>query len=260
MAGGRMQTIKQVFSDDLRVSAGWEPQLQSIHKYGANAAVGASLEDVWSKGGLYTGWLTATDTVRIKAGGDAADDAGGLGVRTVVVSGLNSGFQPATAILTTNGADASASSTQKFIRVNRCWAVECGTYTAANTGAIEIETTGGTTVAHIAAEAGQTLMAMFTIPHGWTGWIREWHVIVEGGQPSTITMWQRQNADNVTAPFTSKRVLYALEQAEGLVDLDFPKYLGPLPERTDVWVSAVGTASNPGIASSFDLLLVDNTL
>ena len=92
--------------------------ITSVHKFGENPAVGTTEEDIWFGGGLYN-WLQSAATVRIAAGGNAADDSAGAGAREIQVEGLDSNWDEATELITTNGASASTATSTSFIRVNR---------------------------------------------------------------------------------------------------------------------------------------------
>lgn len=73
---------------ELLLAAGAWPEVTSDRKFGDNPAVGTTYEIIESGGGVYP-WPTSAQPVRIRAGGNAADTAGGAGARSILVTGLD---------------------------------------------------------------------------------------------------------------------------------------------------------------------------
>ena len=228
-----------------------------VDKFGRNADVAAATEeDIWAAGGLYN-WLTSASAVRIKAGGNAADTSDGNGARKVLVFGLDENWALANEELTLAGASASSATTTTFSRVFRAYVSETGTYTGNNTGDVDIETTGGTLVARIGAGIGQSQLALYTVPAGYNAYIRQFTATVDGSKASSVSLWRRQSADTVSAPFTAKRLVHVFAELSGNAVEDFKSYRGPFPAMTDIWVSAVGATGGNAVSASFDLVLVE---
>ena len=228
-----------------------------VVKFGRNAAVGATEEDIWAAGGIYTGFLTAASAVRIRAGGNAADDAAGAGARSIEVEGLDQNWNVVTETISTAGASASTATTTTFIRVYRVCVIDVGTYTGANTGTISVETTGGVLMATIEAGLGQTQMAIYTVPAGKTAYIVSLSIFVDTNKTAQVYLWQRQNADDVSAPFTGKRIWRPFDGVSGAVDgpVAFPYVF---PAKTDIWASGVGPSGGAGVAVEMHIALVDD--
>lgn len=228
-----------------------------VVKFGRNAAVGATEEDIWEAGGTYTGFLTAASAVRIRAGGNAADDAAGAGTRSIEIEGLDQNWNVAKETITTAGASASTATTTTFIRVYRVCVVDVGTYTGANTGTISVETTGGALMATVEAGLGQTQMAIYTVPAGKTAYVVSVSIYVDTNKTAQVYLWQRQNADDVSAPFTGKKIWRPFDGVSGPVDgpVAFPYVF---PAKTDIWASGVGPAGESGVAVEMHIALVDD--
>jgi hypothetical protein len=145
-------------SFNLQVARGHVSNHSAINKFGWNSSVGGSFETVWDGSNVYTyqssGTATAVSTT------DADDSAS-----TVRISGLDANFLPATDLITVDGS-ASANS---YSRINRAIVVSANTSTT-NSNSIEIRQ-GGEIAALITAGAGQTLMAVYTVPAGKTGYL-----------------------------------------------------------------------------------------
>jgi len=241
----------------ISVSRGLISDQSCINKFGRNAAVTTSEETVWSAGGLYTGWLTAAIAVRIKAGGDAADDTAGAGAQQVTIIGLDENWAAASETIATAGVGVSSATTTTFLRVYRAHVANVGTYGAANTAAINIETTAGVVVAQIGIEKGQTQLALYTIPAAKTGYIYEVSASIDGNKQLDVEFWQRPNADDVTTPFTSKRLWHAFAGLTGSTSRTFtaPRAFAA---KTDIWASATALSGTGGVSARFDVLLIDD--
>lgn len=257
-----------IFSDVLNIRQGNDVKLDTatgliagrsvIHKFGENPVVAvSSTEDVTQSGVI--NWLTAATTVRIKAGGNAADDTAGAGSQSIIVAGLDENFEDAEETIVTAGASASSVTTTTFIRVFRAWGLDAGAYTGANTGDIVIENgAGGTDLLTITAGMGQSETSEYTIPAGKTGYLTRISAEVDANKACDMHMWQRRDADNVSAPYTGKRIVADFPQLIGSDGENFESYI-EFPEKTDLWWTATTGAGNPAsVGVDYDLILVDN--
>lgn len=227
-----------------------------IHIHGQNGAVGASVEDVWTPGGIYTGWLTTASAVRIKAGGNAADTALGLGATSIKIYGLDSNWNLATEVIATAGASASSATTTNFIRVYRVQSAGVGVYGAKNTGAIEVETTAGATVAYMEPDTGESQQTMFTIPDNYVGYLSRYEVDVEDANTAEVRLFERLDADIVVAPFGPSSIIAHTLDFTGLETIVYDS-MPALPARTDIWVDAkrVSGGGNTIVDINYDILL-----
>ncbi len=252
-------TVVQQFGRDFGhdVSAGVVPNHSAVNKFGYNPAVGTTEEDVWGGGGSYN-WLTAADTIRVAAGGNAADDAGGAGARSLLAVGLGEDWRLQETVLSLNGTSAGASSALKFIRLFRAYVTEAGAYTGNNTGDITIETTGGTSVGFIRAGYGQSELGLYSVPHDQTLLIERVRYSIVGSKPLSVRMWQRQSADRTGAPFSAKRIIREFPEVDGTDGVAFDPPV-PIPSRSDVWFSAQAPSggSTSAVGVSFDAVLED---
>jgi len=229
---------------ELDVQAGRVTGCSWVRKFGANPTVGTTEEVIWHQSGAYAGFLSTAIAVRIKAGGNSNDSFDGTAARSIVVSGLDETFTEATEVLTTLGATVSAATSTTFIRVNRLYVEDTGTYTAsglldANAGTIEVETTDGTTLGIIPQFEGQTSIAVLTVPAGKTLFVKEIHLNVAGSKTADIFVYQRRDADDITAPYRARRIVSEYGDVDGYLDVNY-NYSISFPAKTDLWVT--GTA------------------
>ncbi len=246
----------------LELARGNQPGISVIRKFGVNEEVGATEEAVWPVGGPYN-FLQAALPLRIKAGGNAADDAAGAGAQTVALEGLDASFAAITATLTTAGVAASAPTAESFIRLNRACVINVGTYGGTNVGDIEIETTGGITVGWIAGitgaapASGQTEQAIYTVPAGTTAYLGRMFATVESGKPADIFVWRRENADDISTPFTSRRMVESHHGVQNVVYDRSYDAMPSFPEKTDIYVTALRRGgADVALSVQYDLFLV----
>jgi len=244
------------FDQMLMIAEGLDPNRFCVHKFGANADVGGTAEVIWTPGSTYP-WPEAAETVRVKAGGNAADTAAGAGAQEITIQGLDENWELVEEAVETAGASASAATTATFIRVFRAFVSRVGAYGAANTGAINIENTTSTNViANIGAALGQTEMALYTIPAGYKGYLTSIEATVDTNQSADLRFWQRPNADDVVTPFSGAARLVtrflALATAANR-NLKAPIEFAP---KTDIWVDGISGGASSVVAASFDLVLV----
>lgn len=258
VAGGTGSTVDPLLEEAKGNVSGLTPG----QKFGRNPSVAAStIEDIWSVGGAYSGWLQAASAVRVKAGGNANDTSGGSGAQTVTIVGLDETWAEASETVTLAGASASSPTTTTFIRVHRAYVAGVGTYGGANAAAIDIETTGGTLLARIGYEnsqgLGQTQMMMYTVPLGKTLYFRQLVVSADATKSTEVYLWQRQNADDVSTPFAPVRLINAKEIGGGTTVISFSTY-GVFPAKTDLWASALGPSGGGAVTVTADYVLVDD--
>lgn len=235
-----------------------------VQKFGRNGSVP---NGTWEFVNLlrFTAWpLSAATTVRIKAGGDAADTAAGAGAREVTVQGIDDSFNETTEAIATAGVVASAATTTSFWRIHRAWVSGIGTYGGANAAAVVIENSGGGTDlieigggGGVTAGKGQTQFAGWTVPIAKTAYYLGAHIQVDTNKSATVRVYTRADIDDTTAPMKSKRLrdFYAVKgnfryapKAPAVV----------IPAKSDFWFEASGDGAACAVTVEFELLVVDD--
>ncbi len=243
----------------IEVQKGNEPGHSIVSKFGRNDAVPNGSWEFVSLLGL-TAWpLSAHTTVRIKAGGNAADAAAGAAAREVTVEGIDSDFNEVSEAIATAGASASSATTTSFWRVHRAWVSAAGTYGSANTGDIVIENSGGgTDLIKIAAGEGQTQFGGWTVPVGKTAYLLGAEMRVDSNKSANIRLFTRENIDIVSAPVSSKRLRLFFDGVSGEFHYK-PVGTGKLfGQKSDIWFEALGDGGIVEVSCDFTLLVVDN--
>ncbi len=167
---------------------------------------------------------------------------------------------PVTEVTATSDGTATVTTTQTFRRVFRAYVTEVGTYTGTNEGNITItNTTSAQVLGYISAGFGQTKLTMYTVPAGYTAYLRHLHgqVTVAANKEADIRLWRRVNADDITQPYTGgKRLIHQWNGLATGVELDF--YAMPsFPAKTDIWASAVANGAGSEVDVVYDLVLVE---
>jgi hypothetical protein len=235
-----------------------------VSKFGHIDDLGSSLEDIWETGGIYS-WPTSASTLEAIST-SADDDDGGTGAQTIVVEGLDANFDEISETITMNGVSATAATTQSFLRVNRAYVVTTGTYGIGSAGNITIRissagatqaTINQTTADTIAWDYGQTQLARYTVPANKTAFISRVAVQCESSKRADIAFYQRQNADDVTTPFSARRVFLSFEGLSSFAEKTFDAPI-VFPEKTDIMAQArLASGANGRVTVRFTIFVGD---
>lgn len=223
-------------------------------KFGRNTDVDTgAAEDVWEGGGLYTFDTTAQSLEIISSA--AADDGspGGTGARTITVRGLDANYAEQVETVTLNGTTAVALS-GTWLRVHRCQVATAGS-SEANEGTLTVRLAGaGASRLVVGPLNGQTLMAVYTIPAGKTGYVVQYY-ISGNASPTAPTMdvslWTRSSGG--VRNLKHQQALTAGQEMRYVFGSPFQ-----ITEKTDVWLRAQSSVNNSDVCGGFDIVLVAN--
>ena len=234
----------------LAVQQGKVPGYSMVNKFGYNSSIGSgSFETIWETGDDYP-WQSSAVTVDVVSD-DTDDDVAGTGARTLRIQGLDGSYNLAEETVDMDGT-TTVTTTQTFLRVFRMSVETAGT-SGNNEGTITVTYTGGSDVAAtITAGNGQTLMTLYTIPAGYTGYLLSMNISSGKDQEMEFKFIQRDNGV-ANAAFQTKQFL---DVRGGQTTVIF-NAINIIPQKSDIYVS--GKASSTSSASaSFDLLLVQD--
>jgi hypothetical protein len=207
-----------------------------INKFGYRDSIPNTFQTIWD--GTIDYAYSAAAVVSAVSDTPATDDGG-----TVEVQGLDQNYNAVTETLIIGGA----ASTAQFVRVFRARMV------TANTGLTNVDEiriqNAGTDEAIIKAGAGQTLMALYTIPAGKTGYLLKVNGSINANNDALFRLYARPfgGAFNVRGQFGVF--------ASGF-NYDYPVPLR-FEEKTDIEVKAL-SQNNVGGGAIFDIILKDN--
>jgi hypothetical protein len=226
----------------------------NISKFGYNPTVGSgNYESIWEGSNAYP-WMSTDDQLEVISS-DTDDTSAGTGARTVELQGLDSSWNVLTETVTMNGTSA-VTTTGSFLRIFRARVVTAGS-SGRNEGTITIrDQDTSTTRALITNGAtdgnGQTLMAVYTIPAGKTGYIININVSSQKDQEQTYRLMARDN----TVANAAWNVKEFLTGRGGFSD--WRKYaINKATEKTDLDFQVISNSTSAA-AGGFELILIDN--
>ena len=241
-----------------------------VSKFGENTSIdtGTTPEDIWNGGGVYTGFpTTAAEQFQVFSS-SVNDTSAGTGARTIRVFYLDSDYK----MFDANGNylyfDVTLNGTSQVntgvtgTRIWRAYVLTAGSGTS-NLGTITCR--WATTTANIffvmpantagAPAYGQTEVACFTIPAGYTGYLRSYRASMADNTANSaqIAFWTREPgmAVRLQRPFTISTSYHFNVDLYGALSF---------PEKTDLSLRCTSVQNNgASIQASFGFLLIKNT-
>jgi hypothetical protein len=223
----------------LDVARGAISNSKIVHKFGANFDIDQATdpESVCTGGGLYP-WASLSSAQTIYCLSTSGSDTAVLNIE-----GLDANYNELTESVTLTGTSA-VTTTNAFLRVFRM------TYDADNAGDITARTVSasGAIVAQIDTGYAQTLMAVYTIPAGFTGYLVALDATIDGTKTCQVLMYHRL----LGKPF---RIAHIAE-ADGHYRYEFVAPL-TVPEKTDIDIRVAEVSGNGArVTANFDLVLI----
>ena len=225
-----------------------------LHKFGENDDVNtAANEDVWDAGGDYN-WPAAAQTMSVVSA-NAADAAAGTGARTVQLIGLDANYDYLAETVTLNGVTPVVT-TGSFLRLHRMRVLTAG---SGEQNAGIITATGSTSSsvhAQINAGNNQTLMAVWTVPAGYTLFLNEVVIGVLRQTAAAVDFTLRVRPENEV--FTPRVVLPLNSQGQSGFAYTYVEPL-VISEKSDVIVRVGTSANNTAVTADFEGEVIRNT-
>lgn len=256
-----IRSISQVGTTEpfeLQVSRGQIPGHEKQFKFGFNPDVDDALETVWAEGGLYS-YLSSASVLKVSSS-SANDTSAGTGARTVELFGLDANYDEINEIVTLSGQTA-VDTTNSFLRINRMVVRSAGSGET-NAGVIYAGTgtvTSGVPAnkyATVAAGDGQTLMALWTVPAGYTAYLNAFFSTVateQNNKFATTTLVARPEGEvfQIKDKFTVENGTHTQEYK---IPVSFA-------EKTDLEVRCIGSSSgaNISVSGGLDFIYIKNS-
>jgi len=245
---------------ELQVARGQISYHEFVYKFGNNAQVADSVETVWQQGGLYS-YLSAATVLKVSSS-STNDTSAGTGARTVELFGLDGDYNEISETVTLNGQTA-VNTTLSYLRINRMIVRSAGSG-GANAGIIYAGT--GTVTTGVPANiyatingdgSNQTLMALWTVPAGYTGYLMQYDV---------------SNGTTSNTPAVCRLLLVARPQGEVFQSKDVKSLTTGMhientltvpikfAEKTDIEVRAVSSSASVtfDISAAFEIIYIKN--
>ena len=228
----------------LQVSRGLVDGHERVFKFGYNGEIQNIEETIWDVGGLYAYPSSAVTMTATSSSGATDEDV------EVTIQGVDTNYAELSETVTLN-TSGTATTTGSFLRVYRAFV----SGSTASAGNITIAN-GGTTYAYVSAVDQQTLMALWTVPAGYTAYLFQIDATaftIQNNKVATIRMLTRE----LNGVFRTQN---KFDMFEGSYHQDIicPQ---PIPEKTDIEFRAIATSSNADlrVAAAFDIVYIENT-
>lgn len=221
--------------------------IESLQKFGRNIDVDSGgEEDIWDGGSAYT--FPTTATVIPVFSSSTSDTAGGAGARTVRITGLDADYNEIEEDVDLSGT-TPVNTANSFLRVYRARVVDVGA------GGTNIGIIFGTAPAfQIRPGAGQTNMAIYTVPAGKTGYITKISASCRN-DVGTASVEVHMNLREYETGANNHKFyadLYTAGTSTLIRDFDAPIVV---PEKSDVWFTATTSRNDTFVNVSFDMVL-----
>ena len=241
----------------LEVPRGNISGISCINKFGSNSVVASgTTEDVWDGGGVYSFPATATITHLRQA----TDQVGTDGGATIEVQGLDASWD-----LTIQTADLDGTDTTTevalgtaLIRVFRL-KVNADVVLADDIWVGATGVAAGTAKGLILTPHNQTLMAIYTIPNGKTGYMISYYcdfIEATGKDPKSVgyRLWAADRDNSYEFQIKHEK---GIPQSAAGFQHEFRPYL-KFTQKTDIKIDANPDDKDAHVHAGFDLILVDN--
>ena len=225
-----------------------------VSKFGRNPDVDTGgFEDVWDGGGTWT--PPTQDRIHDIVSTDVNDTSAGTGARTVSIYGLSSGVLTSETI-TLNGT-SNVPTVNSYGMIYRM-TVETAGSGGSNAGAITATAqTDATVTAQINVGNNQTLMAIYQVPTGKTGYIFRWY--------GDMNKSNATGAADLRMLIKPDGKVYQTKRYNGLIasgTSGFDKSINFLTAAalSIIKIDTEVTANNTDISAGFDFYLVDENV
>lgn len=229
----------------------------SFTKIGFSASVGTSAIVISGANSSIPYLPTSAVNIEVLSA-SSVDTSTGSGVISILVTGLSSSFNEISEAITLSGSSPVAS-VNKFIRVYTAISIACGTYRGTNAGDITIRgSSGGTTFTIIPSGTGNALTSHYTVPSGKTLFLHNFFAAIEGNKSVSLTFWVGAAADVVSVPFVPILGAGKSGGLSAIFEQTFTGLAGPIPEKTDIWVTGVAASATAAVTVEYSCILKSN--
>jgi len=225
---------------DLQISRGQIFGHKRLLKFGYNALIQNVEETIWEYGGIYV-YPASAVTMTATSSLGATDSAVAL-----TASGLDADYNEISENLVLSGA-GTATTTKQFLRINRVFV----TGSKALTGVVSF-TNNGTTYASVNSD-NQTLMALWTVPAGYTAYIVQTDVTVlteTNNKYGTVRLVTR-----LPGSVFRTQDMFSAQNSDVTRTYSLPL---PILEKTDIEFRAIGSSINSDlrVSATFEIVYI----
>jgi hypothetical protein len=216
------------------------------YKFGFNAEVGTDEETLWDEGGLYSHPSSAS--VMKVSSSNAADTS-----TTVMVSGLDVNYDEVSETVTLNGQTA-VNTSNEYLRVFRAKVKsnepQGNVYVGTGTVSSGVP---ANKFAKILIGENQTLMAVWSVPAGYTAHLHE--VSASSGTTAANKFTTVRLKVTPFGEVPQTKVVQTLHNS--FIELDFGVPI-QIPEKSDVELRAVSSSGSDAVSGTMTFVYVKN--
>lgn len=226
----------------LNISRGLVKGTSHIHKFGAVPTMSTNTTGtIWDVADTLYPWSAWNVASTLTIAANATENG-----KSVTMYGLDTDYNAIDETVTISAG--AATTTKSFLRIFRAFCSE------PNTNSIDIKISS-TTVARITAGLAQTLMSVYTVPAGHTGYLMQGTMSAQAGADATGNMFVRYFGQ------TSFRVGHSFE-VSGTGGQYTYKFSVPIaiPEKSDIDVRITTRSNNGRYTAAFDMILIKTGL
>lgn len=240
------------------ISMGRLVGLSNIHKFGFNPKVDKvdGFSTIQNGDGNYTGQdATEAETVEVFSS-EIADATGEEGARKVKLIGLNANYDPAIEVVDLDGVNP-VDTKKVYTRLDRMIVESAGGF-GSNIGYISArqKTTTANIFARISAGYNQTMIAAYTIPAGYKGYLIIWFTGLSSKPNATASVRLLVRPHNKV--FQVKEEIPVQNDGSSNFHRYYNTPRGPFGGKTDIKIVANTSVDGAAFGAGFDLILMDH--
>jgi hypothetical protein len=251
------QPVIRTVGGDIYNSINLPAGFGQVHKFGAVPAMSIdTVGTIWDEDDTIYPWahIDANGALNIKVTNTNNENIANtdLDGDTVEIQGLDENYEVQTETVTISGSTATTANPYK--RIYRARYQNGGSFDVNSSARILIQTSTNVTVAKILENQGQTLMSIYTIPAGFTGYLMRLDVTAQETATGEFKLMVREGG---VGSFAIRHVAEVTGRG-GPYQLEYP-IPQSFPEKSDIDARIHTFANNGRYTCTFDILLVDNT-
>ena len=214
----------------------------ALRKFGHNTEVAATLEDIWDGSGVYS-YLTSAEIVYITSDDDTDD-------QTYEVQGLDANWDYQIKEVVCSGFSpvAVGGTWIRVFRIKNIGITDNAGNIYISTGPVDSDSDGvpdSGLLAQITATYNQTLMALWTVPAGYTAYLTSFYASTSSAKVTEVHLYVKPYGK----VFQIKK-LATINQGTTKFSYDFPLII---TEKSDITIKALADAGGGDISAGFDL-------
>jgi len=225
------------------------PDHAAVLKFGSNQDIDQTQQDIWTPGGTLS-YRTSAATATVVSD-EANDDDGDTGARTIRIEGLDSSYDVITEDITMNGT-TGVTTANSYLRIYRMHVLTAGS-SGVNEGIITATST--TVQAEIPANHGQTLMAIYTVPAGYSAYLFQYYFSIQKNKQISADF--RLFVRPFGGAWNLKSVIGGASVGSSYGVRVFTMPL-KITEKSDIKMTAAGSGNSGQVCGGFDLINVVN--